>query len=130
MGQAAVGVACTSVETCSSVGGGGKETISAAGPQSLREKTYVTARADADTAIPVSVRSQAPTARGSPRFEVAADLAEGGEPRSAATKAAMPAGGPALVQAARALPAVPENESPAARPATGGTPCALPPEGL
>merc|ERR1740138_1499598 len=78
MGQAVV-IGCSSVEfsteKCTTIGDGGeraKEQISAAaGPGELREKTYVTARADADTALPISVRSQAPTVRMTPRHELA-----------------------------------------------------------
>merc|ERR1712218_592708 len=39
----------------------------------LRERTYITSRADADTALPVSVRSQISTVRESPRYDVACD---------------------------------------------------------
>lgn len=69
---------CTSIEKCTTVGdGGGKQQISATEtPPVLRERTYVTARLDADTALPISVRSQAPTARGSPRGQSSETLGQ------------------------------------------------------
>lgn len=67
---------CATVEACTSVGEGGREKISASGVGQLREKTYVTARADTDTALPISARSQCPTARQSPRYEIACDEPE------------------------------------------------------
>merc|ERR1740138_2024660 len=95
MGQAVV-IGCSSVEfsteKCTTIGDGGeraKEQISAAaGPGELREKTYVTARADADTALPISVRSQAPTARLSPRFDEAREDLPISVVRGAAARAA------------------------------------------
>jgi len=72
MGQVAGLEGCASVEVCTSVSDGGREKICVPSDQSdLREKTYVTARADADTALPISVRSQAPTARMTPRHDMA-----------------------------------------------------------
>mmetsp|Transcript_123168 Transcript_123168/g.394478 ORF Transcript_123168/g.394478 Transcript_123168/m.394478 type:complete len:132 (-) Transcript_123168:105-500(-) len=130
MGAAMSPAACTSVDTCSLVGDGGKEQISA-GPQSLREKTYITARADADTALEISARSQAPTARISPRYEAAGEGEDGvGECRPLPAKALrepFSSDGPALARAAAALPAVPEN---AEARAGAGSPCNLPPDGL
>merc|ERR1740138_1147691 len=105
MGQAVV-IGCSSVEfsteKCTTIGDGGeraKEQISAAaGPGELREKTYVTARADADTALPISVRSQAPTARLSPRYEEAQEDLPPSVVRGAAARAAAAARGAAAAQ--------------------------------
>mmetsp|Transcript_84195 Transcript_84195/g.149178 ORF Transcript_84195/g.149178 Transcript_84195/m.149178 type:complete len:119 (-) Transcript_84195:35-391(-) len=106
---------CSQVETCSSLSGSGKEQIST-GPVELREKTYVTARADADTALPISVRSQLPTARWSPRC----DLAPGYEivrPGRIAEESEEPESGTT------------DNRSPPAN-STPGVNDPLPPEGL
>lgn len=69
MGQAAVPGGCSTIEKCSSLGGDGgeREKINTNAPVELREKTYVTARADADTALPISVRSNI-TERLTPRY--------------------------------------------------------------
>mmetsp|Transcript_37345 Transcript_37345/g.101070 ORF Transcript_37345/g.101070 Transcript_37345/m.101070 type:complete len:85 (-) Transcript_37345:145-399(-) len=81
MGQSSAIAGCTTIEQCSSLDDmnskGTREQISTA-PVELRERTYVTARADADTALPISVRSQLPTARISPRFDADFGAARGG----------------------------------------------------
>eukprot|EP00927_Polykrikos_kofoidii_P084837 TRINITY_DN9055_c0_g1_i1.p1 TRINITY_DN9055_c0_g1~~TRINITY_DN9055_c0_g1_i1.p1 ORF type:complete len:474 (-),score=88.56 TRINITY_DN9055_c0_g1_i1:245-1666(-) len=63
MGQATSLTACGSVEACAISCQGNREKITASGSQELQEKTYVTARADVDTALPISVRSELPTVR-------------------------------------------------------------------
>lgn len=61
------------MEVCSSSSKAHREQVLVDAPQSLCEKTYVTAHADADTTLPVSARSQLPTARMSPRGDIAVD---------------------------------------------------------
>lgn len=74
MGQAALqSVGCGSLEVCSSVGTG-RERISIDESGGLRERTYLRTRSDIDTAIPISFRSQAPSERLSPRYELAENL--------------------------------------------------------
>mmetsp|Transcript_54511 Transcript_54511/g.151979 ORF Transcript_54511/g.151979 Transcript_54511/m.151979 type:complete len:422 (+) Transcript_54511:236-1501(+) len=67
MGVSASVEHCTTIKACSSADAGREKISIATQPGELREKTYVTSRADTDTAIPVSVRSQVSTDRSTPR---------------------------------------------------------------